>query len=112
MDTQNNRKRTSGRKYRQVQLNHCIGFTVIAKPINDKGKKTNISFSQFVPVKKPNIKINSQLPTKYIQVEKLEAWANQIEEARKQADKIANKQKFETIVLAKMIKTSNKVFVK
>lgn len=107
----NNRKRTAGRNYQQVQIEKILGYTIRVKH-GTMGYKSHLDFKKFIPVSPPDLsEIKGQrLTNRMYKFKRRLLWEGQIAEAHRLAGYEASKQNFECIIIPKIEKTSIKVF--
>lgn len=102
----NNHKETPGCKKRTIPLSIVLGFSVSAAKTDKDGKPVHNKFRAFVPVNRPDQKVDSRLPSRKRQKEKLKNWKTSIASAQKAADEMAKGKDFPCHVFPQILKTS------
>ncbi len=113
MERKNNKKRTNGRNYNFTQVEKIVSF--IVKPKFIDGQKP-INFFKSIPCEIPKFNqpkniLGQKLSTNALKNLRLKHVLLHISKDEDKAYSIAQKQKFECIVLKNVIRTSHKTFI-
>lgn len=101
----NNRKQTRGRKLVKLPMTKLVGYTVTAAQIDEEGKKTKNSFTQFIEVVIPRYKYDRKKSNRQNKKIRFAGVDEAIDNAKERAMKVRDKQKFTCNIIAKFEKS-------